>query len=69
MLSYMHAIDKDVIQATDLDFVCLLQFLSGVQSAMRRKSLSLGKMNATELFTACFIVPPISGTLPMNNIP
>lgn len=64
----MRAIDKDLLRATDLDFVCLLQFLSGVQSVMHRKSLSLGKMRTTELFTAFFVVPLISGTLPMNNI-
>lgn len=64
----MHAIDKDILQATDLDFVCLLQFLLGVHSVMHRKSLSLGKKRATELFTAFFVVPLISGTLLMNNI-
>lgn len=64
----MRAIDKDLLQAMDLDFVCLLQFLLGVQSVMHRKSLSLGKMRATELFNAFFVVPLISDTLLMNNI-
>lgn len=64
----MHAIYRDLPQATDPDFVCLLQFLSGVQAVMHRKSLSLGKMRTTELFTAFFVIPPISGTLLVNKI-
>lgn len=64
----MCAIDKDLVHSTDLHFVSLLQFLSGVQFIMHRKSLSWRKMRATELFTAFCVVLLVSGTLPMNNI-
>lgn len=35
---------------------------------MHRKYLSWGKMRATKLFTALFVVLLVSGTLPMNGI-